>query len=103
MIATCQHCHADYWRYRRDHPPPGYCTVPHYYAGPARERKPKPPRPEWIHGAIREHERAEHRSPQAAPWAPEQPEIKWWECEICLELDALLAESLAYHKQESHQ
>ena len=33
MISLCHSCHTNYWRYRRDHPPRGYCSYPCFVAG----------------------------------------------------------------------
>jgi hypothetical protein len=90
MIVGCRHCHAPYWRYRRDHPPPGFCSVTcREQRGQARPAEPPPPEPRVILRRMREHNRLIHNVDSA---------LLAWGCEGCAELDAEYAESLEYHQ-----
>jgi hypothetical protein len=88
MIANCQHCHVCYWRFRRDHPPAGFCSCPCAELGPTRKQGPAPDLPEEILRAMRWHRLEAHDSTSA---------LTWHDCERCEELEEAYAESLLYH------
>jgi hypothetical protein len=88
MIATCLHCHAPYWRYRRDHPPAGFCSNPHAAAGAKRKPGHTPVLPEEILREMRHHRFEAHMT--TSP-------LTWHNCERCDELEGAYAESLMYH------
>jgi len=98
MIAHCRHCHNAFWRYRRDYPPKGFCSVPCAQAGPAHITDAAalaivPPRPETVLINFRTHRKLAHDGASILHWFPD--------CAACNELDADYAASLAYWISES--
>lgn len=90
MIANCQSCHRPFWRYRRDYPPKGFCSLPCFAVG----RKSGPPeappiRPEAVLFNMRAHRRSDHGTTSILGWFPD--------CPLCEELETDYAASLEYH------
>ncbi len=86
-ISECRHCHTAYWRYRKDHPPRGYCSTPHADAGPAKKREPKPPKPDVALFEYRAHRITEHRDPHY---------LQWYDCRECERMEQIYSDSMAY-------
>jgi hypothetical protein len=86
MIASCRHCHQDYWRYRTDHPPSGFCSWPCKEMG-ASGKKTAPRKTGEIRDELRLHRREEHGNPSG---------LNWYECNRCDELEEEYAQALAY-------
>lgn len=93
MIARCNHCQTLFWRYRRDHPPKGFCSIPcHDLAQEkARDREDtRPPEPHVVIRRMREHNRLIHNI--------DSPLLQW-DCEGCRRLEAEYAASIEFHSQ----
>jgi hypothetical protein len=88
MIATCQHCHSPFWRYRKDHPHAGFCSVPHAELGPTKPPKPVPLSPAELVAMMREHRIEEHDSTSL---------LMEFNCQRCDELEEAYAASLLFH------
>ena len=88
-IAECRHCKTTYWRFRRDHPPSGYCSLPHAELGPAKKKpmEPAPPKPDIVLFEYRSHRITEHR---------DRYFIQDHKCEECDRLEAIYADSMGY-------
>ena len=88
MIATCRHCLCGYWRYRRDHPPSGYCSIPHAELGPHKKQgAPKPDKPDICLFNFRAHRISVHR---------DRSFLQDYECPECETLQGLYVESMSY-------
>lgn len=89
MISTCKHCEKTYWRFRGDHPPSGYCSIPHFEAGPAKKQKAEPPpaKPDAVLFQYRAHRISVHR---------DRSFLQDYECEECEKLQAIYADSMNY-------
>jgi len=87
-VVLCRCCKNHYWRYRRDHPPAGYCSVPHAELGMKRKPGIAPRTPESIMREMRRHRIEIHGDPDPLEW--------WEDCAICDELEGAYAESLSY-------
>jgi len=94
MICTCKHCEKPFWRYRRDFPPHGFCSLPCYELGPAKaeQRKERPPIPEVVLEQMRNHRFYHHGTASI---------LGIYDCRQCDELEADYAESLSYHYREA--
>jgi hypothetical protein len=88
MIATCRHCHGVFWRYRKDHPPAGFCSVPHAELGPTKRPEAIPLHPSDVVLLMRQHRRLEHGSDSL---------LTQFDCERCEQIEELYAESLVFH------
>lgn len=88
MICSCQHCHLEFWRYRRDWPPPGFCSYPHFLAGAKRLPAPAPDLPEEILREIKRHRWEAHDTTSM---------LAWFECPRCEELEGAYGEAISYH------
>jgi hypothetical protein len=93
MICNCQHCHHSFWRYRRDHPPKSFCSVPCFNAGPVARKSAAaelvvPPRPETVLADFRSHRLLAHACSNILSWVPD--------CSLCNEFEADYAASLEY-------
>ena len=90
MIGKCRHCAGLYWRFRKDHPPPGFCSLPH--AEQHAEQKPKPAvvpdEPATVMKRLRDHNRLFHNADSS---------MLAWNCKGCERLQEEYAESLRYH------
>jgi hypothetical protein len=88
MIGTCRHCHQYYWRYRRDHPPKGFCSLPHFEAGPKKATSsPAPLKPDVLISEWRSHRIADHGDSHF---------LQDFECDTCDYYEDRYAESLGY-------
>jgi hypothetical protein len=88
VIASCRHCHRAYWRYRRDHPPAGFCSTPHAELGGKGTPRGVPQLPQEIRLQMQVHRREEHFG--CTP-------LEWHDCARCEELEAAYADSISYH------
>jgi hypothetical protein len=88
MIVKCRNCERDFWRYRRDHPPRGFCSQPCHdmYVFPEPERAPQTPQQVML--AIRRHRRDAHGVDSALPY---------FDCAVCDELEGLYAGALGHY------
>jgi hypothetical protein len=90
MIRMCRHCQKHYWRYRRDHPPAFFCSVPCADAGPS-TGEPAPPAPSAALATLRQHLRIMHSIASS--------DYGLSECGRCEELEEQYAISLQWHAQ----
>jgi hypothetical protein len=88
MICACQSCHVNFWRYRRDWPPPGFCSLPCMEVGPKKLAPPPPILPEDVLIQIRVHRWDIHATSSI---------LTQYECSRCEELEAEYAEAITYH------
>ena len=88
MIGTCQHCHSPFWRYRKDHPPAGFCSISHAELGPRKPSKPVPLSPAELVAMMRDHRAEVHESTSL---------LQEFYCERCDELEEAYAASLLFH------
>jgi hypothetical protein len=72
MICTCQTCKRPFWRFRRDYPPRGVCSLPCF------------------------HDRRIDYD-ENPPDLPRDSILIWPNCESCEELQTEYAESLNFH------
>ena len=87
-ISDCRHCKRPYWRYRRDFPPAGYCSLPHSELGPAKKKHELPPRkPDAVLFEYRAHRISEHR---------DRHFLQDYECDECERMQGEYAESMNY-------
>jgi hypothetical protein len=89
MIAKCRRCETYFWRYRRDHPPPGYCSVVcHEERGrsPVMEQPPRTARE--VLRDMYSHRRRDHDSYSI---------LAWYDCGICDRLEAEYSQSLSWY------
>ncbi len=87
-ISTCHHCTRSYWRFRKDHPPRGYCSNEchdDHAAGKGPEREPPPEKIKW---QMQAHRAGIHGSPSLVPW---------YDCLRCEELEEQFAASVEWH------
>ena len=85
-IANCKRCKVPYWRYRRDFPPSGYCSLPCAELGPVR-KDPPPPKPDTALSELRAHRITMHRDPFY---------LQWYDCTECERLEGIYMEALGY-------
>jgi hypothetical protein len=95
LISACSNCHRCYWRYRRTHPPSGFCSLlcqevklisrQQLRAGKDGDG---PGIPAAILELIRSHHRIFHRN---------APDDDWPDCAECERLEALHAAAIAWH------
>jgi hypothetical protein len=97
MICTCQSCHAPFWRYRRDWPPPGFCSYPCMEVGPKKLAAPAPRLPEDVLALMRKHRLDEHAIYSAATREWTYSMLSVHNCDRCEELEAEYAEAITYH------
>jgi hypothetical protein len=96
MITTCLNCDHTYWRYRRDHPPTHFCSVPCKEAFLA-EREARagssesPGIPAAIVQLIYSHRRIIHQTDSI---------LVYFDCAECDRLEELYGKSLAWHYRE---
>lgn len=90
MIALCKHSHNPFWRYRRDHPPKGFCSLPCHDEHGKPKEEPIPPEPHVIVRRMREHNRLIHNVDSA---------LLEWHCPACERLEAEYAASIEHHSQ----
>lgn len=92
-IVKCRHCAAMYWRYRRDFPPPHFCSVPCKENHSEQTRSVPPPElPVAIVRAIKDHNRLFHGADSA---------LIDWDCSRCQKLQEEYAASLNYWMDEN--
>jgi hypothetical protein len=96
MIAECRHYHRPYWRYRADHPPAGFCSVPHRAKGATRKSIAPPRAPAELIRIMREHRALRHWEPNASRHR-EANASSWPDCETCDQMEAEYAAALSYH------
>jgi hypothetical protein len=82
MIGVCRACKSTYWRYRKDHPPSGYCSVPCHDGATT---PPAPPDPHIVLALLRSHMRGTHQTNSL---------LIWPDCACCEALQARYAEAL---------
>src|SRR5271165_4975648 len=80
-------CKRPYWRYRKDFPPAGYCSV-FCFENRKKKRREPPPEPQKVLSLMYEHRRDAHHSFSI---------LEWFNCERCDELEQQYAESLDWH------
>jgi hypothetical protein len=90
VIAQCKYCRAPFWRYRRDHPPAGFCSLPCHDERRKPKLEPPPPEPHVVIRRMREHNRLIHNV--------DSPLLEW-DCASCRKLEAEYAASIDYHSQ----
>jgi hypothetical protein len=87
-ISTCKHCKGAFWRYRSDHPPKGYCSVPHAELGPAKKvLNPPPLKPDAVLFEYRAHRISIHR---------DQFYLQDYDCEECERIWGVYIESMSF-------
>jgi len=91
MIATCRSCHQAFWRYRRDHPPSGFCSLSCHAAGPTKPKRDDvlPPKPDVVLANMVRHRLYFHFTTSLLGW--------YADCATCEELETDYAASLEYH------
>lgn len=91
-ISTCKRCEAPYWRYRRDHPPPSFCSLgcKETYALDHPKKESAPDEPHIIIRRIKDHNRLFHNAESV---------MIDWDCKPREKLQAEYAESLSFHQQ----
>ncbi len=85
-INCCQNCGNHFWRYRRDHPPKGFCSLPC-----ADGLKPAGEISIWPRAALQQMHRhllAVHGTNSV---------LQWFDCDECDRLQAQYAASLAFY------
>lgn len=83
-VVRCGHCSVFYSRYRRDHPPSGYCSL---LCFESRRRKKIPvPQPGELLSRMRQHRQEVHGSLDLT---------QWYDCPECERIESQYAESLA--------
>lgn len=85
-ITACRSCKAMYWRFRKDHPPSGFCSTA--CAQAKRVKDADPPVPSEVLWQMRTHRLDIHKSTSI---------LEWFECETCSDLEKLYAKSLQFH------
>ena len=88
MISLCHSCHTNYWRYRKDHPPRGFCSYPCYVAGPQKVKPPAPLLPAQVLELMKTHRGHVHNTDSI---------LQFFDCEICESLEEQYAESIQYY------
>jgi hypothetical protein len=89
MICTCGSCKQAFWRYRRDWPPKGYCSLPCSEAGPQNSAfTGVPALPSVILAEMKTHRSFVHET--TSP-------LGWFDCQTCGDLEERYAASLEYH------
>lgn len=88
MICTCQTCKRPFWRYRRDFPPPGVCSIPCFHDRRIDEDEKPPELPHVVLRRLRQHLTLIHDSDSM---------LIWPNCDSCEELQEEYAASLNYH------
>ena len=87
-ICICS-CKRPFWRYRKDFPPPGYCSVTcHENRRKKRGENANVRRPAQILQDMRDHRRLLHDSTSI---------LQWFDCCRCEELEREYADSLDWH------
>lgn len=87
-ISQCRHCDKAYWRWRKDHPPRGFCSTlcrDQQATGTPPDREDTPETCIW---RIRQHLHAYH---------DDTGMITWYDCDVCEELEEKYAASLEWH------
>jgi hypothetical protein len=84
MIRKCPRCKRWYWRWRPDHPPRRYCSVPcHEHTKPAAETKESP---HTVLLMMHAHRLRAHATASVIDWFDD--------CETCARLEGRYAEAL---------
>jgi hypothetical protein len=84
MIRRCRNCDRFYWRWRRDHPPPRYCSIPCAdHIEPAADTKESP---HAVLLMMHAHRLRAHRTASVIDWFDD--------CETCARLEGRYAEAL---------
>lgn len=87
MISKCKQCKEVYWRYRRDFPPKGVCSLPCYDA--SREVREVAERlPADVLLEIYRHRRIVHNYASI---------LEWFDCEECESLEKRYRHAIDYH------
>lgn len=77
-----------YWKYRRDHPPAGYCSLPHAELGPAKKvLNPPPAKPDVVLFEYRAHRISIHR---------DRYFLQDYDCSECERIQGVYLESMAF-------
>jgi hypothetical protein len=90
LIGKCRHCDASYWRFRKDHPPSGFCSLPcsERHAGQKPKQDVAPDTPDLVMRRLKDHNRLFHNA---------ESSMIAWNCKACDRLQEEYAESLTYH------
>lgn len=88
MICTCLSCHLPFWRYRRNWPPPGFCSLPCLEVGPKKLPTPPPELPEEILREMKRHRWEVHDTASM---------LAFFDCPRCDELEQQYGEAISYH------
>jgi hypothetical protein len=82
-VIRCGHCRAYYVRYRRAHPPAGYCSVGCFEN--RRRKKIKPPPAGFLLSLMRQHRKDAHGTNDLT---------QWFNCPECERIEARYAAAL---------
>ena len=94
-VSDCSHCGNPYWRFRRDHPPSGYCSVTCFEARRSGKKKPEPPAlPQDVLMLMYRHRLQIHNSTSI---------LADFDCEECERMEGVYAESLSWHQMKAER
>lgn len=88
MICTCEVCRQAFWRYRRDFPPRGVCSLSCFHDRQNGHGEESLELPHIVWRRLRQHMSMWHNSTSI---------LIWPDCEECEAIQARYAESLNFH------
>lgn len=80
-------CKLPYWRYRKDHPPSGYCSVPCHDHHRESKASHAAENPQVVLLRMMEHRRIKHNTDSV---------LTWFDCEECEILEGRYSQSLEW-------
>ena len=95
LIRRCLHCQRFYWRYRRDHPPRFFCSIPCQEMRGQAKALVLPRTPRALLAEIHHHRRLFHGTDSILP--------AFEDCERCEELQGLYSESLGWYLEHPEE